>query len=126
MKNIRILMVRLGIDNNDQESRVLYKELENVGFDILYTGLHQTAEMILDVTLSFNADVVLFDLAPNGNLEEIEHFEKIIKYNDLYEPLIVIRSDKSVTQPYIKFDKNENIDNIVNGIKKHVHAVKPV
>ncbi|NIA23061.1 MAG: hypothetical protein GWP03_02690 [Proteobacteria bacterium] len=126
MRNIRILMVRLGIDNNDQESERLYKELENVGFDILYTGLHQTAEMILDVTLSFNADVVLFDFAPNANIEVIEHFEKIIKYNDLYEPLIVLRSDKTIEQPYIKFSKNENIKNIAGGIKKHVHAIKAV
>ncbi len=126
MRNIRILMIRLGIDNNDQESKRLYKELENVGFDILYTGLHQTAEMILDVTLSFNADVVLFDLAPNANTEEIKHFEKLLKYNELYEPLIVIRSNKDVEHPYIKFHKDENIDNIVNGIKKHVNAMKVV
>jgi len=126
MRNIRILMVRLGIDNNDQESKRLYKELENVGFDILYTGLHQTAEMILDVTLSFNADVVLFDLAPNANTKEIEHFEKIIKYNDLYEPLIVVRSGKTVEESYINFNKNENITNIAERIKKHVHVMKIV
>jgi methylmalonyl-CoA mutase cobalamin-binding subunit len=39
------------------ESKRLYKKLENVGYDILYSGLHQTPEMILDVSLSFDADV---------------------------------------------------------------------
>jgi len=123
MRSIRILMIRLGIDHNDMESKRLYKKLENVGYDILYTGLHQTPEMILDVSLSFDADVVLFDMAPNANPDVIEHYNRIVKSNELVEPLIVLRTDNGAGFPYIKFKKNDEIDVISNKIKKHFQLV---
>ncbi len=123
MRNIRILMIRLGIDHNDMESKRLYNKLENVGYDILYSGLHQTPEMILDVSLSFDADVILFDMAPNANPEVIKHYDKMVKFNELQEPLIVIRTDNGSVSPYIKFKKNGNIDVISKKIKKHIKLV---
>jgi len=40
--------------------------------------------------------------------------------------LIVVRSGKTVEEPYINFNKNENITNIAERIKKHVHVMKIV
>ncbi len=58
MKRIRILMAKPGLDGHDRGIKVVSRALRDAGFEVIYTGLHQTPEMIVESALQEDVDLV--------------------------------------------------------------------
>lgn len=60
MKNIpiRVLVAKPGLDGHDRGARVLAAALRDAGMEVIYTGLHQTPEMIANSAVQEDVDVV--------------------------------------------------------------------
>ena len=50
-KKIRILVAKPGLDGHDRGAKVVVHALKNAGFEVIYTGLHQTVEQITQVAM---------------------------------------------------------------------------
>jgi methylmalonyl-CoA mutase C-terminal domain/subunit len=48
-KRLRILVAKPGLDGHDRGAKIIARALRDGGFEVIYTGLHQTPEMIADV-----------------------------------------------------------------------------
>ena len=57
-KKIRILMAKPGLDGHDRGIKVVSRALRDAGFEIIYTGLHQTPEMIVNAAIQEDVDVI--------------------------------------------------------------------
>ncbi|MBE0415650.1 MAG: cobalamin B12-binding domain-containing protein [Dehalococcoidia bacterium] len=57
-KRIRVLMAKPGLDGHDRGARVLTLGLRDEGLEVIYTGLRQTPEMIVQAALQEDVDVV--------------------------------------------------------------------
>ncbi len=55
---IRVLMAKPGLDGHDRGARVVALALRDAGFEVIYTGLHQTVEAIVDAALEEDVDVI--------------------------------------------------------------------
>ena len=55
---IRILVAKPGLDGHDRGAKVLARAFRDAGFEVIYTGLFQTPEMIANATLQEDVDVV--------------------------------------------------------------------
>ncbi|MEW6041170.1 MAG: cobalamin B12-binding domain-containing protein [Elusimicrobiota bacterium] len=57
-KKIRILLAKPGLDGHDRGIKVIARALRDAGFEVIYTGIRQTPEMIAETSLQENVDCV--------------------------------------------------------------------
>src|SRR3989344_3499986 len=56
--NIRVLIGKAGLDGHDRGAKVIARACRDAGFEVVYTGLHQTPEMIVNTAIQEDVDVV--------------------------------------------------------------------
>jgi len=54
----RILLAKPGLDGHDRGAKVVAHALKDAGFEVIYTGLHQTVEMIVEAAIQEGVDVI--------------------------------------------------------------------
>jgi methylmalonyl-CoA mutase C-terminal domain/subunit len=57
-KKLRILVAKPGLDGHDRGAKVVARALRDAGMEVIYTGLHQTPEMIVEAALQEDVDAV--------------------------------------------------------------------
>lgn len=58
MKKLRILVAKPGLDGHDRGAKVVARALRDAGMEVIYTGLHQTPEMIVDAAIQEDVDAI--------------------------------------------------------------------
>jgi len=58
MEKIRVLVAKPGLDGHDRGAKVVARALRDAGMEVIYTGLHQTPEMIVEAAIQEDVDVV--------------------------------------------------------------------
>jgi len=57
-KKLRILIGKPGLDGHDRGARVIARALRDAGYEVIYTGLHQTPEMIVSTAIQEDVDAI--------------------------------------------------------------------
>jgi len=57
-KVLRILVAKVGLDGHDRGAKIIARALRDAGFEVIYTGLHQTPEMIAEAAVQEDVDAV--------------------------------------------------------------------
>ncbi len=57
-KKVRILVAKPGLDGHDRGAKVVARALRDAGFEVIYTGLHQTPEMIVEAAVQEDVDAI--------------------------------------------------------------------
>ncbi len=55
---VRILIAKPGLDGHDRGAKVIARALRDAGFEVIYTGLHQTPEMIVEAAIQEDVDAI--------------------------------------------------------------------
>lgn len=55
---IRIVVAKPGLDGHDRGAKVVARALRDAGFEVIYTGLHQTPEMVVNAAIQEDADAI--------------------------------------------------------------------
>jgi methylmalonyl-CoA mutase C-terminal domain/subunit len=58
MRALRILVAKPGLDGHDRGAKIIARALRDAGFEVIYTGLHQTPEMIAEAAVQEDVDAV--------------------------------------------------------------------
>lgn len=57
-RKVRVLVAKPGLDGHDRGAKVIARALRDAGFEVIYTGLHQTPEMIVNAAVQEDVDFV--------------------------------------------------------------------
>lgn len=57
-QRLRILIAKPGLDGHDRGAKIIARALRDAGFEVIYTGLHQTPEMIVEAALQEDVDAI--------------------------------------------------------------------
>jgi methylmalonyl-CoA mutase C-terminal domain/subunit len=57
-KRLRILVAKPGLDGHDRGAKIIARALRDAGFEVIYTGLHQTPEMIAEAAVQEDVDAI--------------------------------------------------------------------
>ncbi len=57
-RKIRILVAKPGLDGHDRGAKIIARALRDAGFEVIYTGLHQTPEMIVSAAIQEDVDAI--------------------------------------------------------------------
>lgn len=58
MRKVRILMAKPGLDGHDRGVKIVSRALRDAGFEVIYTGLHQTPEDVVNIALQEDVDAI--------------------------------------------------------------------
>ncbi|HEY6101889.1 MAG TPA: cobalamin B12-binding domain-containing protein [bacterium] len=65
---IRIIVAKPGLDGHDRGAKVVARALRDAGFEVIYTGLHQTPEMIVAAAIQEDADAIGLSILSGAHL----------------------------------------------------------
>jgi methylmalonyl-CoA mutase cobalamin-binding domain/chain len=65
---LRILIAKPGLDGHDRGAKIIARALRDAGFEVIYTGLHQTPEMIAEAAVQEDVDAVGLSILSGAHL----------------------------------------------------------
>ena len=85
----RVLIAKPGLDGHDRGAKVVARGLRDAGFEVIYTGLHQTPEMVVNAALQEDVDVVGLSILSGAHLPLVQEIQRLLKEKKLEKPLFV-------------------------------------
>ncbi len=67
-QRIRVLVAKPGLDGHDRGAKVIAASFRDAGFEVIYTGLHQTPEMIVNAAVQEDVDVVALSVLSGAHM----------------------------------------------------------
>jgi methylmalonyl-CoA mutase, C-terminal domain len=89
-QQIRILIAKPGLDGHDRGAKVIARALRDAGFEVVYTGLRQTPEMIAEAALQEDVDVVGLSILSGAHMALVPRIREVLDQQGLGDvPLII-------------------------------------
>ena len=88
-KKIRVLVAKPGLDGHDRGAKVVARALRDAGMEVIYTGLRQTPEMIVEAALQEDVDVVGLSILSGAHTTLLPRIINLLKENDLDDVLVL-------------------------------------
>ena len=85
---IRVVIAKPGLDGHDRGAKVIARALRDAGFEVIYTGLHQTPEQIAETALQEDADAVGLSLLSGAHLTLFPRVLENLRERDLGDVLV--------------------------------------
>jgi len=127
MQPIRVLVAKPGLDGHDRGAKVVARGLRDAGFEVIYTGLHQTPEMVVQAALQEDVDIVGLSILSGAHIPLITAIQEKMRSQSVNKPIFVggiIPSDDAdqLTQQGVAavFGPGSSIQEIVDRIHQIV------
>ena len=88
-RKIRVLVAKPGLDGHDRGAKIVARALRDAGMEVIYTGLHQTTEMIVKTAIQEDVDVVALSLLSGAHMTLFVDVTKLLKDRNMEEVLVV-------------------------------------
>jgi len=88
-KKIRVLVAKPGLDGHDRGAKVVARALRDAGMEVIYTGLHQTAEMVVETAIQEDVDVIGLSLLSGAHMTLFVDVTKLLKEKGMDNVLVV-------------------------------------
>jgi len=87
-RKIRILIAKPGLDGHDRGAKVVARALRDSGFEVIYTGLHQTPEMIVEAAVQEDVDAIGLSVLSGAHMTLFPKVLELIKKNRIERTLL--------------------------------------
>ena len=87
-RNYRVVVAKPGLDGHDRGAKTITRALRDAGFEVIYTGLHQTPEQIAETVLQEDADAIGLSLLSGAHLTLFPRVMEELRSRKLGEILI--------------------------------------
>jgi methylmalonyl-CoA mutase C-terminal domain/subunit len=77
-RRIRVLVAKPGLDGHDRGAKVIASAFRDAGFEVIYTGLHQTPEMIVSAAVQEDVDVVAMSVLSGAHMTLFPRVKKLL------------------------------------------------
>jgi len=87
-RKIRVLITKAGLDGHDRGAKVIAAALRDAGMEVIYTGLRQTPEMIVEAALQEDVDVIGISILSGAHMTIFPKVLKLMKEKGLDDVLL--------------------------------------
>ena len=87
-RRIRVLVAKPGLDGHDRGAKVIAAALRDAGMEVIYTGLHQTPEMIASTALQEDVDVVALSILSGAHMTLFPKVKQLLDEQGMGDVLI--------------------------------------
>ena len=86
----RIVIAKPGLDGHDRGAKVIARALRDAGMEVIYTGLHQTPEQIVETAIQEDADAVGVSILSGAHMTLVPRIVDLLKANQVEDVLVVV------------------------------------
>ncbi len=85
---IRVLVAKPGLDGHDRGAKVIARALRDAGMEVIYTGIRQTPEMIVEAAIQEDVDAILLSILSGAHMALFPKIMELLKQNDVDDVLV--------------------------------------
>jgi methylmalonyl-CoA mutase C-terminal domain/subunit len=89
-KKLRVLIAKPGLDGHDRGAKVIARSLRDAGFEVIYTGLRQTPEMIVDAAVQEDVDAIGLSILSGAHLALVPRVFELMRAQGLASVPVLI------------------------------------
>ncbi|MBM4330755.1 MAG: cobalamin B12-binding domain-containing protein [Deltaproteobacteria bacterium] len=89
-KKIRVLVAKPGLDGHDRGAKVVAYGLRDAGFEVVYTGLRQTPEMIVNAAIQEDVDVIGLSILSGAHLSLTQRVIQGLKERGAEDKMVIV------------------------------------
>jgi len=89
-RTIRVVIAKPGLDGHDRGAKIIARSLRDAGMEVIYTGLHQTPEQIVETAIQEDADAVGISILSGAHMTLVPRIVEGLRENDAGEVLVVL------------------------------------
>jgi methylmalonyl-CoA mutase C-terminal domain/subunit len=127
-RKIRVVIAKAGLDGHDRGAKIIARALRDAGMEVIYTGLHQTPEQIVETAIQEDADAVGVSILSGAHMTLIPRVLDGLKGNDVDDVLVLVGG--TIPKPDVEelkrqgvaevFTPGAPVSEIVDYLKAHV------
>jgi methylmalonyl-CoA mutase C-terminal domain/subunit len=127
---IRVLVAKPGLDGHDRGAKVIARALRDAGMEVIYTGIRQTPEMIVEAAIQEDVDAILMSILSGAHMAIFPKVMELLKENGVDDVLVAaggILPDEDV--PAIKamgikgcFGPGTSMEEIIDFVRDNIQA----
>jgi methylmalonyl-CoA mutase C-terminal domain/subunit len=87
-RKLKIIIAKPGLDGHDRGAKVVARALRDAGYEVVYTGIRQTPEMIAETALQEDADVIGLSILSGAHLELFPRVVDELKKRDMTDVVL--------------------------------------
>src|SRR5690348_14651325 len=87
---IRVLVAKPGLDGHDRGAKVIARALRDAGMEVIYTGLRQTPEMIVNAALQEDVNVIGLSILSGAHNAIVPRVLDLLKQNNMDDVLLIV------------------------------------
>ena len=89
-RRIRVLVAKPGMDGHDRGVKVIARALRDAGMEVIYTGLRQTPEMIVNASLQEDVDVIGLSILSGAHNSIVPRVIEMLKQNEMTDVMVLV------------------------------------
>ena len=89
LRVIRVLVGKVGLDGHDRGAKIIARSLRDAGMEVIYTGIRQTPQMIVEAALQEDVDVIGLSILSGAHMELLPQVIRGLKDNQLENMIVV-------------------------------------
>jgi methylmalonyl-CoA mutase, C-terminal domain len=128
MRKIRVVIAKAGLDGHDRGAKIIARALRDAGMEVIYTGLHQTPEQIVETAIQEDAAAVGVSILSGAHMTLIPRVLDGLKENGVDDVLVLVGG--TIPKPDVEelkrqgvaeiFTPGAPVSEIVDYLKAHV------
>jgi methylmalonyl-CoA mutase C-terminal domain/subunit len=129
-RKIRVVVAKPGLDGHDRGAKIIARALRDAGMEVIYTGLHQTPEQIVETVLQEDADAVGLSILSGAHMTLVPRISKLLSEQGAEDVILVVGGTIPTDDiPELKklgvaeiFTPGSSVQGIIDYIKETVPA----
>ncbi len=89
-RKIRVVVAKPGLDGHDRGAKIIARALRDAGMEVVYTGLHQTPEQIVETALQEDADAIGLSILSGAHMTLVPRILDLLKEQEATEISVIL------------------------------------
>jgi methylmalonyl-CoA mutase, C-terminal domain len=89
-KKIRVVVAKPGLDGHDRGAKIIARALRDAGMEVIYTGLHQTPEQIVETVIQEDADAVGLSVLSGAHMTLVPRIMELLAEQGIDDVVVIV------------------------------------
>jgi methylmalonyl-CoA mutase C-terminal domain/subunit len=89
-RKIRVVVAKPGLDGHDRGAKIIARALRDAGMEVIYTGLHQTPEQIVETVIQEDADAVGLSILSGAHMTLVPRVVALLSEQGIHDVLVTV------------------------------------
>ena len=90
MHKLRVVVAKPGLDGHDRGAKIIARALRDAGMEVIYTGLHQTPEQIVETVIQEDADAVGLSILSGAHMTLVPRIMELLGDQDVDDVVVIV------------------------------------